>query len=121
MCVFCFVKHDSLKLETPARILLKICFVYLRALLYFWVTLLFLRIFFQAEFAAEALAELTVPDGAVVCWEGAHQLMALVCLLSLIMYVLSTTLVSPFFMEDYTGRTEITFWKGYFCSFDEEV
>ena len=48
-----------------------------------------------------------------MCWQGQHQGIALVCLLSLIMYVLSTTLVSPFFMEDYTGRTEITFWKTY--------
>ena len=42
-------------------------------------------------------------EDAMVCWEDDHSWLALLSMLTLVMYVLSTTLVSPFFMEDYTG------------------
>ena len=45
-----------------------------------------------------------LPSDAMVCWEGEHTWIALVAMLEVVDYVLSTTMASPFFLEDYTGE-----------------
>ena len=44
-----------------------------------------------------------VPTDAIVCWEGVHSWLALFAMTTLVDYCLSCMMVSPFFLEDYTG------------------
>ena len=55
------------------------------------------------EMADDVKRTLRAPENAVLCWEGEHVWFALTAMLGLIAYILPVILVSPFFLEDYTG------------------
>ena len=62
---------------------------------------------------AELGQDSVVPEYAMVCWEGTHLWLASVSLIALIFYCITTTMLSPFFSEDYSGLTEMTFTRYY--------
>jgi hypothetical protein len=55
----------------------------------------------------------SIPPQAMVCWEGPHLVLATFGLLAATFYVLSALIFAPFFMEDFTGRSEILFTVKY--------
>ena len=51
----------------------------------------------------------------MVCWEAGSEQQVLACLslVAVVMYALSAALISPFFLENYSGRNQMVYTKHY--------
>ena len=49
------------------------------------------------------------PAFSVPCWEGEHATFAIVAMVCFACYAIGAQLISPYFAEDYTMRTELQF------------
>ena len=64
------------------------------------------------EMAERAKRDLRIPESAMMCWRGSHIWFALTATCGLILYILPTILVSPFFLQDYTGSNFVLVFRG---------